>query len=582
MHAEVLTTPKFYGKDITSTMTDQTIYRLEEAMAQIEEVMKICGSPSISLGVINEGKVIFRKSLGYRDVDQRLEADSDSLYMMGSRSKMYTAAAVGKLVDEGKVSWTDPIQKYLPEFNPVGDPEIGQKADIIDAFRHSTGLENPTRLCVGPSQTLLKDDKDFIEVMNQMPTANDEGQRFNRHWAYNNGAVGLMAKVVERVSGVTFSDYVRENVLEPLGLRRTMLSRADIKNDDNIAYPHAQLSDGSFTMFESLDWPCDNNSPMLAALGIEASLNDVLSWCIAVMSAEREEQQLQSQAPNSSKATSSPLKQLGRIRKGYWTRPVDDDFKNEAAYCMGWIRIGLPSSMLGSFSYNHASRKEGNKWHLKNIIGTESAPRLAIGHTGGVTGALSNIWTFPETQSAVVALANGRTYGDASDFTNQILMQSLFNLKPRVDFVPWAKKEVELARQLIENDLIKPWKENRSKVDVASCKKNQHLYIGDYQLFDGKYVLSVVEKSEDPDANECNLALVYNHVSHLRNGLEFSDKHAFTTFTGSRDNSLRIGNPSARFDSTIVKFDVDETKSQVKGVWWHCLGEKPAWLPRVN
>ena len=156
--------------------------------------------------------------------------------------------------------------------------------------------------------------------------------------------------------------------------------------------------------------------------------------------------------------------------------------------------------MLGSFSYNHASRKEGSKCHLENIIGTESAPRLAIGHT----------------------------------------------------------------------------------VDVASCKKNQHLYIGDYQLFDGQYVLSVVEKSEDPDANECNLALVYNHVSHLRNGLEFSDKHAFTTFTGSRDNSLRIGNPSARFDSTIVKFDVDETKSQVKGVWWHCLGEKPAWLPRVN
>lgn len=121
-----------------------------------------------------------------------------------------------------------------------------------------------------------------------------------------------------------------------------MLSRADIKDENNIAYPHVQLSDGSFTKFESLDWPCDNNSPMLAALGIEASLNDVLSWCIAVMSAEREEQQLQGQAPDSSKATSSPLKQLDRVRKGYWIRPVDDDFQNEAAYCMGWIRIGLP------------------------------------------------------------------------------------------------------------------------------------------------------------------------------------------------------------------------------------------------
>lgn len=101
--------------------------------------------------------------------------------MIGSCSKIYTAAAVGKLVDEGKVSRTDPIQKYLPKFNPVGDPETGQKADIIDALRHSTDLENPTRLYVGPSQALLKDDKDLIEVMNQMFTANDEGQRFNRH-----------------------------------------------------------------------------------------------------------------------------------------------------------------------------------------------------------------------------------------------------------------------------------------------------------------------------------------------------------------------------------------------------------------
>lgn len=52
-----------------------------------------------------------------------------------------------------------------------------------------------------------------------------------------------------------FSDYVREEVLEPLGLRRTMLLRADIKNEDNIAYPHSQLSDGSFTKFESQQLP---------------------------------------------------------------------------------------------------------------------------------------------------------------------------------------------------------------------------------------------------------------------------------------------------------------------------------------
>ncbi|THC94372.1 hypothetical protein EYZ11_006170 [Aspergillus tanneri] len=131
----------------------------------------------------------------------QLPAMSDTQYLIGSVSKSFLSAAVGILVDQGKLQWLDPIQKYIPEFDPIGDPNIGQKADLIDALRHSTGLGVPNLLCLGPRSTLLNDEKDYIKLLNSMPTANHEGHRFNSWWMYNNYAYSLIAKVVEVASG---------------------------------------------------------------------------------------------------------------------------------------------------------------------------------------------------------------------------------------------------------------------------------------------------------------------------------------------------------------------------------------------
>jgi CubicO group peptidase (beta-lactamase class C family) len=87
---------------------------------------------------MHNGAVVLTKSIGLRDIDSNLEADSDTSYRIGSCSKMITATALAMLVDDGKLSWEDTICSRLPDFQPVEDPEVGLKATVMDACRHTT------------------------------------------------------------------------------------------------------------------------------------------------------------------------------------------------------------------------------------------------------------------------------------------------------------------------------------------------------------------------------------------------------------------------------------------------------------
>ena len=83
--------------------------RLEDCIPEIARVKELCRVPSISVGVLHEGKVAFMKSLGLRDVEQRLEANCDTSYLLGSVSKMFGSASIGILVEEGKMLWHNMI-----------------------------------------------------------------------------------------------------------------------------------------------------------------------------------------------------------------------------------------------------------------------------------------------------------------------------------------------------------------------------------------------------------------------------------------------------------------------------------------
>ncbi|KAJ5095858.1 hypothetical protein NUU61_005214 [Penicillium alfredii] len=547
--------------------------RLEECLPQIHQIREICQTPSITFGVVHKGKVIFKKSIGHRDAEQQLQPDADTMYMIGSCSKMFTSAAAAILVDEGKLSWRDPIQMHVPDFNPEGDPRIGREADIIDCLRHSTGLTAPSMLCIGPRKTILTGEEDLIPLLNMMPTSDEKGQRFNREWSYNNYLVGLVAQAIQNLTGQRFADFVRERILDPLGMTRTAMKRSDVENDGNVAVPCVKLSDGRFVQGPEQSWPCEEHSPLLAATGMRSSLNDMLNWCIAVLAAERSENET-----HAAKQPNNPLRQMARVRRGYWTRPADDpDFSKDAAYGMGWFRAELPSSMLGAMSGNSESRDKDHQLHLRYILGKDAEPFQMIGHTGGMIGSIFSVFTFPETQSAVVTMTNGRDFGDASDFTAQLLIQALFDLKPSVDLTSWAKVEAGLAARYFREKIEQPWKEGRR---LSDQERDPMVYLGHYCGFKGRFTLSVAYRHGICDAK---LFVLFNYREASECPLSFYRQDVYSFFEQREDIRKTRAINAADHRQMLLEFKVNERADKALGLWWKWdTDAKAAWLERVG
>lgn len=491
-------------------------------MSAISRVKELCRVPSISVGVLHQGQVVFMRSMGLRDVEGNLEANCDTSYLLGSVSKMFASAAVGTLVDEGKISWHETIQKHLPNFDPVGDREIGKYAEVFDACRHTTGLGNPNVLVWGPNGTLIGKSHDHVAFMNAASTANQAGQRFRQWWLYSNQAYGLVSDVIEAVSGSPYSRFLKERLLLPLGMKGTQVSQAEMDVNGNVAFPYAKKSSGDYVRLDS-EYPSKDHGPTLATIGLRSSVRDLLTWSAAVMEADDRERR--SEGGSMSELKHNPIRQMSGMWTKYWTRPVDDGFDNQTAYCMGWYRTTMPTGALGLYSYGHRTRWDTESTYLRYIIGRDSGRKLVYGHNGVNNGSTASLYTFPETRSAVVVLSNGCDVGDASDTASQILIQALFDLKPHVDLLPRLEKEVELCLKAYD-DIVADWNRHR---DTSHPERPAHDYIGEY-IGHGTLVVSILPKELGPA-----LCVQFEGSEASRCVLKYYNKDSYSFLPTSRD-----------------------------------------------
>ncbi|KAK1255543.1 LOW QUALITY PROTEIN: hypothetical protein MKX08_009538 [Trichoderma sp. CBMAI-0020] len=432
-----------------------TMRRLDAAIQDVAKVQKICKAPSISIGILHEGKVLYRKSIGLRDVENNLEADSNTSYLIGSCSKLLTSAAVGILA-ETQLSWTDLISKHVPDFDPVGDPRIDQQATILDACRHSTGLANPNAVFFGPQGALTIKEEDHVALLNALPTSNDSGQRFNSWWNYSNAAFGVLSNVIKAVSGVHFCEFMRQQLCQPLAMEQTLVTRAEVLSNNNIAHPY--MEDGHWTKIEN-GLTSETYAPGVASMGMRSSVNDLLTFCAAVMNRYDCEKNIHPSQELLHPAKENPLRQISSLWEWWWTRPVDDGFDNNTAYMLGWWRTMMPTAALGQLSYNAIHRCE-------DIIGKSSGSRTLYGHNGVTEGSVATAYLIPSSHSAIVVLSNAAYAGDASDATAQIMLQALFDLQPSVDLV--AAVQLSTNERLERHEkMISTWQENR---DISKYK----------------------------------------------------------------------------------------------------------------
>ncbi|KAE8390335.1 beta-lactamase/transpeptidase-like protein [Aspergillus alliaceus] len=507
------------------------IYRLEVAHAQIERLRETSGASSISYGVLHYGDVIYARSVGLRDQARRLPADSQTIYPLASISKGFLAAAVGILVDEGKLDWDVPIRTYLPQFNPVNDPNVGKQANLVDLLSHATGLAQHDLLHFGPFGSHISDSARLVHLLNGLPASNNQGPRFRRWWLYNNHVSALASQVLESVSsGLQYSDFLEQRILRPLHMFRTHVSQDKFDKDSNIALPYARLSNGSFAKLPPPEY-LRETTHLLSSQGVTSCVQDLLIWAKAILEREVWERNYQHHYTEEmgQPPPNNPLRQIATIRHGHYPQPFAVDVGHLGHYCLGWLCVTLPSSSLGMISFNKETRRSGDQ--LNYVLGKNSSPLPVLLHNGKAPGYSSVIYTFPETSSAIIVLTNGASDGDPADWCARILTQELFDLRPRVDMLDLAEKEAVLSRKWFDEYMLRPLRED--SMGVRNSPVDLKKYEGRYENIDLLTTLNIRFSSSS------GLTLSFNHRTEKKYPLRFHKEHEFSFLPHDRDSWLR-------------------------------------------
>lgn len=192
-----------------ATKAQQNLGRLDEVIQPLLQAAKI---PGAAIAITSGGETIFARGYGYRDLSTNLPVTSKTVYPIASTTKAINATLLGMLVEEGRLAWDSPVQRYLPEFR-LRDPLPSTQVTIRDLILMRTGL--PRHDWVWIEQPIGRADLvrrlAFLE-----PSAG-----FRERFQYNNLTVTTAGHIAEVITGRQWEDLVRERILEPLGMSDT-------------------------------------------------------------------------------------------------------------------------------------------------------------------------------------------------------------------------------------------------------------------------------------------------------------------------------------------------------------------------
>lgn len=204
--------------------------------AMIEEGMKEWQIPGLSAVVVKNGKVVFKKTYGIKDIETKEPVNDNTLFSMASTTKALIAISLGILVDQNKISWEDKVIDHLPSFK-LSDPYITANARVIDLLTHNLGIGNADLLWVINNPSTAETIDKFKYVKKTYPLRGG--------FTYQNIMYVVAGELIEAISGKHWTNFVDNNILKPLEMNRTQTKSINIKKAGNYTTPHHNdLDDG--------------------------------------------------------------------------------------------------------------------------------------------------------------------------------------------------------------------------------------------------------------------------------------------------------------------------------------------------
>jgi CubicO group peptidase (beta-lactamase class C family) len=243
--------------------------------AQVDQVFAKWNSstPGCAVGVAQDGKPTLFKAYGMADLEHDVRNTPDTIFEAGSVSKQFTAAAVLLLEREGKLSLDDPARKYIPELPDYSAPSASEgsgQLTIRQMLNHTSGLRDwgsVEDIAGWPRTTRVYTHADVLEIVNHQRALNfPSGTR----WSYSNTGFNLAAVIVARVSGMSFQEFTRLRLFEPLGMSHTSWRDDYTRIVKNRAIAYSDQHDGFH-----MDMPFEK---VYGNGGLLTTVGDLLKW----------------------------------------------------------------------------------------------------------------------------------------------------------------------------------------------------------------------------------------------------------------------------------------------------------------
>jgi CubicO group peptidase (beta-lactamase class C family) len=358
--------------------------------ALIAEGLEKWHAPGMAVAIVRGDEVVYLKGHGVREAGKPDKVTPETVFGIGSLTKAFTATALAQLVDEGKLSWDDPVRKHVPFFH-LSDPLADRDVTLRDLLCHRTGLARHDVLYYRSSW-------DLEEVVRRMAYL-EPAHSFRSTYEYNNLAYIALGFVFPNTAKTTWDDFVQKRLLDPLGMKDTVFTHeARLKHEAAIQH---RLGGGDKVQIV----PWHDEKQVRASGSIKSCARDLSKWL-----------RLQLGDGTVDGKTLVSAKSLRETHTPQIVVPLSDEARladtTQVSYGLGW-RI-------------HDYRGHG-----------------IVEHGGAVDGFRTRIVLVPKEHLGLVLLTNLEV-GEVPAATGNVLLDHLLGL-PKQDWHGWFAERVKEA-----------------------------------------------------------------------------------------------------------------------------------------
>lgn len=397
-----------------------------------ELTLKTFNVPGIAVAVVKDGKVVHAKGYGVQSLKTGKKTDENTLFGIASNSKAFTTAALGILIDEGKLKWETKVRDVIPEFK-MYNPYVTEEFTIKDLLTHRSGLGlGAGDLMIWPDSTDFTK-QDIIHNLQYLKAVS----AFRTKYDYDNNLYIVAGEVIARISGMSWEDFIEKRIMQPLNMTSSAAAFSRIKNKSLAIDPHAMVNG----KVEAISNPISEQAN--AAGGIWSNLTDMCKWVIMQL--------------NDGKYGEGLSKQLfsKQVHDEMWTPQTIIPVRN----------VYIP--------YKTQFTAYGLGWVLSDVKGYKQAA-----HTGGLAGIVTQVLLIPELKLGIIVLTNQQVSLAFTAISNTI-KDSYLGI-PKDDWIMLYHKRFAAGQADAKKITDDVWKAIEIQQHSNTTKPDLQLFTGTY------------------------------------------------------------------------------------------------------